>query len=466
MAKQTHHPLEAAFADNLHATGLVRHGGTIVLAVSGGVDSIVMAELFARLRAEWHLDLVIAHVNHQLRGEESMGDEAFVRNHAEQWGIPFHCERVDTHLHAATNRLSKQEAARELRYQVFERIRTKVNGTSVATAHQADDNAETILLNALRGTGIRCLVGIPLRREPGHIIRPLLFARRSELDKFAHDEGVTFRNDSSNDLTEYRRNYLRHNVIPAIEASKEFDFVASLNRLSRAMRQLDGLLTTEVLHLLPTILVRGEDGSSSLNIPHLKSKPEYLQEGIVLEVLRRLGAEAESHKVHQILDLCDLTTGSQIHLSKNLHVFRNRDRLDFVAPQSEPSLHQEVLLGESYATDEFRLTLSKPLPRPQTLGSTRSVEFVDAARLGNRLVLRSWHEGDWFMPLGLGSKKKLSDFFVDEKIPLRLKHRIPILESNGDIVWICGRRLDDRFKVTETTKSVVRLEYGPTVFYH
>lgn len=466
MVKQTHHPLEAAFADNLHTSGLVRHGDTIVLAVSGGVDSMVMGELFARLSSEWRLRLVIAHVNHQLRGDESTEDEGFVRKHAEEWGIPFQGERVDTHLHSATNRLSKQEAARQLRYEVFERIRTKVNGSAVATAHQADDNAETILLNALRGTGIRGLVGIPLRREPGHIIRPLLFARRSELEEFARDEGVPFRNDSSNDSTEYRRNYLRHSVIPAIEGLKEFDFVASLNRLSRVMRQLDGLLSTEVLHLLPAILTRSDDGSSSLDIPHLRSKPEYLQEGIVLEVLRRLGTEAEAHKVHQILDLCDLRTGSQIHLSKSLHVYRNRNRLDFVAPRNEPSLHQEVLLGESYATDEFRLSLSKPLPRPHTLDSTRSVEFVDAVRLGNRLVLRSWHEGDWFMPLGLGSKKKLSDFFIDEKIPLLLKHRIPILESNGEIVWICGRRLDERFKVTEKTKSVVRLEYGPTVFYH
>jgi tRNA(Ile)-lysidine synthase len=461
-----HHTLEAAFADYLQSMGLVRHGDTVVLAVSGGVDSMVMAELFARLRPAWNLELVIAHVNHQLRGEESVGDEVFVRERAAKLEIPFFTERVDTYQHASSNRLSKQESARQLRYEVFERVRTKVNGSAVATAHQADDNAETVLLNALRGTGVRGLAGIPVRREPGNIIRPLLFARRAEIELYAREQAITFRLDSSNESMEYRRNYLRHNVIPAIEASKEFDFVPSLNRLSRLMRQLDDLLSAEVGHLLPGILSSDERGGAYLHISRLRVKPEYLQEGIVLEVLRRLGTEAESHKVHQVLELCDRTTGSQVQLSKDLHVYRNRDRLEFDRPRVEPSLHQEVVLGKSYAMEDFRLTLSTPLPRPSSFDSTHSVEFVDAVRLGNRLVLRSWQEGDWFMPLGMACRKKLSDYFVDEKVPLLQKHRIPILESNGEIVWVCGKRLDERFKVTAETRNVVRLEFGPTIFYH
>ncbi|HCA79613.1 MAG TPA: tRNA lysidine(34) synthetase TilS [Bacteroidetes bacterium] len=464
--KHNQHPLEIAFADFLSSMGLVQHGETVVLALSGGVDSMVMTELFARIRSTWNLSLVIAHVNHQLRGEESLGDEAFVRDQAERWKIPFYAERVDTYGHAASSRLSKQEAARQLRYEVFERVRTKVNASAVATAHQADDNAETVLLNALRGTGVRGLAGIPVRRDPGAIIRPLLFARRSEIALFARENGIQFRDDSSNESNEYRRNYLRHNVIPAIEASKEFDFVTSLNRLSRLMRQLDGLLSAEVRQLMPGMLTRDERGSSSLHISRLRSKPEYLQEGLVLEILKRLGADAEAHKVHQVLELCNRTTGSQVQLSKDLHVYRNRDRLEFVRPRIEPSLHQEVVLGESYALKDFRLTLSEPIPRPASLDSTHSVEFVDARRLGSRLVLRSWQDGDWFMPLGMPFKKKLSDYFVDEKVSLLQKRHIPILESNGEIVWVCGKRLDDRFKVTDETRSVVRLEFGPTIFYH
>jgi tRNA(Ile)-lysidine synthase len=461
--KQT---LDTRFAEYIQSMTLVHRGDSIVLAVSGGIDSMTMLHLFASMRSQWDLRLAVAHVNHQLRGQESLDDEKFVQDCVQSLDIPLYTERVDTYGCAATNRLSKQEAARQLRYEFFERVRAKVDGNAVATAHQADDNAETVLLNALRGTGLRGLAGIPVRRDPGKIIRPMLFARRAEIEDYAKAKGISFRLDSSNETVEYRRNYLRRNVIPLIESSSEFDFVGSLNRLSRLMRQLDDLLSAEVHHLLPGILTFSERGDSLLDIERLRLKPGYLQEAIVLEVLRHLGAEAESHKVDQVLGLCTLTTGSQLQLSKDLHVYRDRDHLEFVRPRSEPPLHHEVTLGQSYALHDFRFSVSEPLPRPSSFNSTRSVEYVDAGKLGKRLLLRSWLEGDWFIPLGMNSRKKISDYFVDEKVSVLQKRRIPIFESNGEIVWVCGRRLDDRFKVTDETSDVVRLEFSPTILYH
>lgn len=464
--KHTSQGLEERFAGHLRSADLVHRGESVLLAVSGGIDSMVMLHLFASIRPKWRLQLTVVHVNHQLRGEESLGDEEFVREQCASMNIPIVVERVDTYEHAALHRLSKQEAARNLRYGSFERVRRQVNGSSVATAHQADDNAETVLLNALRGSGVRGLAGIPMRRDPGNIIRPLLSVRRQEIEEYAALHGIRFRSDSSNDSMEYRRNYLRRAVIPVIESSTEFDFVGSLNRLARLMRQLDGLLTTEVRQIMPGVLTQSKPGEYSLHISRLRGKPEYLQEALVLELLRRLGVEAEALKVNQVLELCDLTTGSQVQLSKDLHAYRDRDHLLFVMPRHEPHLHQEVTLGGSYALQDFRFTLSDPMLRPPALDSARSVEFVDAGKLGTRLLLRSWQDGDWFMPLGMASRKKLSDYFVDEKVPLLQKHRIPILESNGEIVWICGMRLDERYKVTDETRNVVRLEFSPTVFYH
>jgi tRNA(Ile)-lysidine synthase len=460
------HPLEIQFEHFFESAGLVRHGDTIVLAVSGGIDSMVMMHLFADLQTRWDLKLAVAHINHQLRGDESIGDEEFVRTNTNSKGIEFICERVDTLGHVHASHLSKQEAARQLRYEFFERVRQKLNAHAVATAHQADDNAETVLLNALRGAGVRGLAGIPVRREPGKIIRPLLFARRKEIEEYATKHQITYRRDSSNESDEYRRNYLRRNVIPLLESSTEFNFVPSLNRLARQMRQLDDLLSTEVRQIMTGMLSQDEQGELTLNITKLVSKPEYLQEGIVLEVLRRLGTEVESEKVLRVIELCGLTTGSQLQLSKDLHVYRNRDRLQFVRPRTEPDLHQAVALGMNYTVQECTLSLSLPLPRPATLGSTRNVEFVDAGKLGEQLLLRTWRDGDWFIPLGFNARKKISDFFVDEKVPLLQKRRIPILESNGEIVWICGKRLDDRFKVTDRTQRVVKLEFGSTIFSH
>ena len=460
------HSLENQFAQFLRSAGLAREGDSIVLAVSGGIDSTVMAHLFAELLPRWNLRLFIAHVNHQLRGEESAGDEAFVQNLAASLKIPFFVERVNVIELMQGARISKQGAARQLRYDALESIRLRVAASSVATAHQADDNAETVLLNALRGTGVRGLAGIPVRRNPGNIIRPLLFARRSEIETYAAERSIPYREDSSNRSLEYKRNYLRHKVFPELESSGQFDVVPSLNRMSRLMRQLDELLTSEVHVVFSGIFSQDEKGDADLDITKLLSKPEYLREGIVLEVLRRLGTEVDAEKVLRILELCSLTTGSRLQLSKDLHVYRDRGKLHFVRPREEPTMHQPVALGNNYTIEEFRLSLSLPLSTPPTLGGTPGVEYVDAGKLGDRLLVRSWQDGDWFIPLGMKEGKKISDYFVDEKIALFEKKHIPILESNGDIVWICGRRLDERFKVTTQTRSVIRLEFGTTIFSH
>jgi tRNA(Ile)-lysidine synthase len=207
-------------------------------------------------------------------------------------------------------------------------------------------------------------------------------------------------------------------------------------------------------------------GRTTVNIPGLLSEPAFVQEEIALRLFRSLGVELRAATVQRVLDLCSHPSGHSLQLSGRLTVYRDRDRLVFTASDTRQPFHHRVALGERYSFSTFEFSLSAPIPPPARLDSARTTEFADADCLGASLVLRSWKEGDWFIPLGMQSKKKLSDFFTDEKVPLFEKPTIPILESEGEIVWVCGKRLDDRFKVTGRTRAVVRLEYLPTITQH
>lgn len=427
---------------------------------------MVMLRLFLELRDKWDLALGVVHVNHQLRGEESDADEEFVRAAAAAHRLPCYVKRVETLSFAHTSHLSKQQAARELRYDFFETSRLQAGMTSVATAHQADDNAETVLLNVLRGTGVRGLTGIPPRREAGAIIRPMLFARRHEIEQYAQKQGIAYRTDSSNESTEYRRNFLRKAVMPVLSAEVHPDIVGSLNRLASLMRQLEKRISMEVETRWGEIAQVDEQGRMTLAITLLVSKPLFLQQEIIVRCLRTLCQNVDADSVRAILDLCSHPTGHSVHLSRSVAAYRDRDHLVFVQAKASDLFHRQVNVGGRYTFERFQFSLTGPLPIPNVYSADRRTEYVDADRLSANLVVRSWKEGDWFVPLGMSTKKKLSDFFTDEKVPLFEKKTIPILESEGEIVWICGKRLDDRFKVTSRTQSVVRLEFTPLPFYH
>lgn len=455
--------LQVRFEKFIRTESLLMPESTLILAVSGGMDSMVMLDLFSGLRESWQWKLHVAHVNHGLRDEESDGDEDFVRLAASNLGLPFSSKRVDTLEYAHEQRLSKQEAARDLRYEFFEELRQRISASAVATAHQANDNAETVLLNALRGAGVRGLSGIPVRR--GALIRPLLFAYREEIAQYAIAFGISYRNDSSNDSINYKRNLLRHSIIPQLKSEMQSDVVESLNRVSQVMRQLDASVQSEAMSVAEHIMTFGSRGRIMVKVPLLLAQPVYLQEALILEVFRQLKMELRSEKVAQTLRLCLLPTGRRLQLSGTIAVYHDRDRLVFDKSTEPVDYRQRVFPGSSFEFADFRFSLSRVEQVAQKFESTKFVETVDAQRLGPQLILRQWQKGDWFVPLGMQSKKKLSDFFTDEKVPLFEKPTIPILESDGAIVWVCGWRLDDRFKVTDQTKSVIKLTYSPNSVY-
>ena len=451
-------PLDLRLEEFVRVHHLIAQKQTVLLAVSGGMDSMVMLHIISHLRERFDMQIALVHVNHQLRGEESMEDERFVRKMSASYGICFFGERVDVLSYAAMHGLSKQLAARQLRYACFERVRQQAGAHVVATAHHADDNAETVLLNILRGTGIHGLAGIPLKRKMGCIIRPLLFATRKEIEMYAMENGIKHRNDSSNTSLAYQRNLLRHSILPPL-ANRVPHVVETLNTIATIMRDVSEKLHVIIDKALHSLVYKDPQGRLVLDVKKLEMKPDFLWDEIFLELLHRMHIEPTEKKVDVLHRLCTMSTGRVVELSGELSVCRDRGRIVFQRTNGEISNIRYVEIGGMYEYQGCRIFISNPEPVPAVLSNTQEVEYIDAERLGRQLVLRPWHAGDWFIPLGMKAKKKLSDFFTDQKIPRFEKAVIPILESDGAIVWICGMRLDNRFKLTEHTRKAIRLTY-------
>ncbi|HEX9614229.1 MAG TPA: tRNA lysidine(34) synthetase TilS, partial [Bacteroidota bacterium] len=396
------------------------------------------------------------------RGEESDGDEIFVRTYADSAGLPFLSERIDVAAYQASHAISKHEAARALRYAAFERARAETVSRSVATAHHADDNAETVLMNALRGAGVRGLAGIPIRREPGSIIRPLLFAYRNDITAYTQARGIKYREDSSNTSRLYTRNRMRHEVIPFLSEDLQTDAARSLNRISSLMRSLQDILSAETATFAASaVSVDPKRATTSVSIAGLKRHPLFVQDELMLFVLRSIGVEPTTQKIQACLALCDQPTGRSLDLSARWMVLHDRNNLVFSKPRKAETFERQIEIGHEYEFPEFRISLRELPEVPARLAHPPFREFADADRLGSRLLVRSWREGDWFIPLGMSGRKKLSDFFVNNKVPRTDKHSTPILESNGEIVWVCGLRLDQRFSITPATRKAVELTYHP-----
>jgi len=440
---------------------LIERGDSIVVAVSGGVDSVVMFDLLASWKTAWDLTIAAAHVNHGLRGEESDMDEQFVRGLAGSYGIDCHVERVDTSRESRHRKLSIQEAARNLRYAFLADLRVALGYTSIATAHNADDNAETILLNLIRGAGVQGMAGIPRVRADVHAIRPLLGVSRLEILAYAKEKHLAYRTDSSNAKEEYTRNFLRHSVIPLLEDNVNPGIIATLNRTSDVFRSLNDYLLEEAGRALPEIAQK-RNNEVIIDIPNLARKRLFLQEYCVLVLMRECsGREVDFASVKTMLRLTEAETGSSFAFGRGFVAVRDRNRLVLRRDSQATPFSYRIEPNKSYEFEDF--SFASAATESYEHAGDRTVEYVDADRIGPSLILRNWVEGDWFYPLGMKGKKKLSDFFVDVKIPVFEKQSIPVLETDGAIVWVCGQRIDERFKVGPATKHVLRLEYSPKV---
>jgi len=457
--------LLARFQEYCRRRHLVGEHAKIIVAVSGGIDSTVLLDILARQGDPLGLSLIVAHFNHQLRGGESDADEEFVATRAKEYGLELYVERAPTAQIAQHAKRGIQETARDLRYEFFQKLLVSSGFDRIATAHNADDNAETVLLNLLRGAGVQGLAGIPVYRSDTKIIRPLLFARRQEISAYADAERIPYRNDLSNEKDYYTRNFIRMRILPLIKDQVNPGIVQTLHRTAELFRELEVYLSVNARQALDLVVLHRTEDALSLSIPRLHSHPVLLQQHVVMLAGESCtGHRMEYDTVNAVLDLTESETGSSVVLSGGTMAYRDRDSLVFRKAEPEPEFRIVIRQNSSYEFDAFSFSSQLLDHSGDALEQNGGAEYVDADRVkATDLILRTWKDGDAFMPLGMTGMKKISDYFIDAKVPVYEKHAYPVLETkDGAVVWLCGQRIDERFKVTADTRHVLKLHFSRT----
>ena len=418
-------------------------GKKLLLAVSGGIDSMVLM----RLCIEMKMDISVAHCNFTLRGDESDTDEDFVKSQTDKLQIPIFIKKFDTKKIAEKEKSSIQVVARNLRYEWFNTLLIKNDYDYILTAHHLDDSLETFLINFTRGSGLNGLTGIP--QQNVSIVRPLLPFSRTEIEIFAKENKVEWREDTSNASDKYLRNKLRHDVIPMLKElnpSLLYSFENTISNLQQAQSLVD-----DATRIVYRKVVTDTNFQKRINLTELIQLPNY--NAYLYQWLEPLGfSDWES-----INDLATAQSGKQIH-SQNHTLLKDRNFLIVFAKQ-ESEKTTLFLIEKEQKEVKFPLKVKFCNVDDISNQATNTI-FVDEDKLQFPLVIRKWQEGDWFYPHGLNGKKKLSKFFKDEKYSLLDKSEAWLLCSNNQIVWIIGDRQDDRFKVTETTTKILKIKYS------
>ncbi|MDF1671877.1 MAG: tRNA lysidine(34) synthetase TilS [Vicingaceae bacterium] len=420
---------------------LFKQSDKVLLAVSGGKDSMAMLQLFIADK----LDFGVAHCNFNLRGAESDADEQLVKSVCEKYSIPFYQNSFDTIKYAAENGISIQMAARDLRYNWFEELINENGYSFVATAHHKNDVAETMLINLIKGTGLSGLHGI--KNKSGNIIRPLLDFTKEEIDVFIQENIIDFREDLSNFDNKYTRNGIRLDVIPLLEKINP-NAIESLNQTASYLADLELILEEKINNELEKCSQIKED-KILINITQFKELSP-LQTYLYYFIK---DYDFNASDVQDIIASLGEQPGKKF-FSKTHQIVKDREYLIITKLGIEK---QETLVINSieelslYDFDAELYNLSKDFK----IEPSSQYAYLDADKIQFPLIIRNWEEGDVFQPLGMRGKKKLSDFFIDNKMDVITKQKTKLLIQNNQIIWVVGFRIDDTFKITENTKKVL-----------
>ncbi|WP_333871421.1 tRNA lysidine(34) synthetase TilS [Desulforamulus putei] len=448
---------------------MVEPGQLVIIGVSGGPDSVALLHMFHVLAGELGISLHAAHLNHLFRGEEAREDASFVRELCSRWGIPCTVEERNVPAYAREKRLSAQVAAREVRYQFFYDVLQATGGQKIALAHHANDQAESVLMNFLRGAGPGGLSGIPPVRD-NLIIRPLLSIRRQEIEQYCRDQAIPFRTDSSNLKTLYRRNKIRHRLIPLLEQEYSPGLVNILVRMAEQVRSEDEFMEDLARHAYRQVLLFQGTAGLELDRTGLARQPVALARRIIRIAWENIRGSKQDLTFDHVENLVEQLRGGGPErvweLPAGIRVRLSYDRVAFLArgPEQPAALQTyELPVPGSVVTETGKKITSQVIRRedltcsPGELSPNRAV--LDYARVTLPLMVRFRREGDVLIPFGLGKRVKLKKMLIDRKVPRHLRDNIPLVveQKTGRILWVAGIRMADGVGIGDATEKVILL---------
>jgi tRNA(Ile)-lysidine synthase len=444
--------------ETIQKYSMINRGERILVGLSGGPDSVCLLTILYELMGDFKIEIHASYIDHGLRDDETPREINFCKDLCARLNIPFHTRRVEVKEHVRLHGGNIQEVARDLRYSALAEIAENIKAQKIALGHNADDLTETVIMNLIRGSGMKGLTGIPPVR--GMIIRPLIEVERREIEAYLNERGQSFLMDSSNLKDEYTRNYLRRNIIPHMKEINP-SLINDICRMAEILRDEEAYLDLKTTKTLMRLISRKSDDTIELFLSPL----ETVETPILRRVLRRAVDAVKGLRGISFANIEDIIqlikkgeSGDRIYLPHGIRAIREYSILKITSrPVQRLGTYTlnppgTVLLKESGHIIEARIE-----PAIEKRPSGKNEIILDADRMTFPLVIRARKDGDYFYPLGFGKRKKIHDFFIDEKVPRDERDTVPIVVSGDDIVWVAGYRGDERYKVTEKTERYLRL---------
>ena len=435
---------------------LVSASDRILVALSGGPDSVFLLHFFNKFKKKFKIQIEAAHINHKLRGKDSERDEHFSKAICDELDIPLHIFAADIKSISKKEKTSLEITGRKIRYKYFDSLLATIKNSKLATAHNTDDNTETVLLNLIKGAGLKGLSGIPIKRDK--IIRPILCLTKREILDYLEENKFEYRIDQSNLSNEYERNFLRNDIIPLIQENLNPAFNNSVLNSSINFQKLNYLID-KLLSELKTKLDFKKNDFLSIPVQILLQTDEFLISQLIkTSVDENFNVKIDAVDIKKILLLAKKQTGKSEELSSKLIATKERGKIVISKKNISPEKFEvEIKIGESIKIDKKIFSISPIKKESIILGKSKNIEYISAEKVKGDFIIRNWHSGDRFKPIGMAGTKKISDYLNDIKIDAVKKKNQLVLVNNKKIVWVIGQRLDDVYKITPKTKKVLKL---------